>query len=330
MENIQQAKKEIIKRIKQLRRELGYKTPQELAEKINVPVEDIEDYEKGKEPVPLSYVFRLCQLAGIQVRYFLKTDQLNLSYRGKKKLSTQYKARILAIKDGLKLLKEERLIEDNRIDYIEEHNPEIAAHRFIEYYGLKKDGFNTYETIIKTLSKRDMFVFFIPLEVSALVLEEDPFFIVINSKEPQDRWSFSLLHEVGHLIAPPDIKKKEDFIENYANIFAAAVLIPKEYRYRLWEKLGRYIEGRNYNTFFNEVRKLNKLVSPEAVFLTLIREFMPEPDYGRFNQFKKKAKEIRQTEKQSDTTIYIPEEYTKKISKIELITEGRKKELVSI
>lgn len=36
-----------------------------------------------------------------------------------------------------------------------------------------------------------------------------------------------------------------------------------------------------------------------------------------------------QTEKQSDTNTYIPEEYTKKISKIELITEGRKKELES-
>ncbi len=322
--------KKLGEKIKALRKELGYKTPEELAEKINISAEDIKSYEKGKKTIPMSFITRLCIHAGIKVRYFLRLEKPKFSYRGKGTIGIQQESKILTIYDGLKLLKEARKVEDNRIDYIEENNPEIAAHRFIEYYGLKTDGFNTYKDIVNILLKRDIFVFFLPLDASALVSEEDPFFIVINSKEPEDRWSFSLLHEVGHLIAPPHIKRERNYIEKYADIFAGAVLIPKQYRYKLWTKLGKYIEGRNYVTFFEEVRKLNKLVSPEAVFLNLIREFMPEPDYGRFRQFKKKAEEIRRSQEEQKSEYYIPDKYKHKIQEISFITEARKKELVQV
>lgn len=322
--------KKLGEKIRALRKELGYKAPEELAEKINIPAEDIKAYEKGTKEIPMSFITRLCIHAGIEVRYFLRLEKPKFSYRGKGAIGIHQESKILTIYDGLKLLKEARKLEDNRIDYIEENNPEIAAHRFIKYYGLKTDGFNTYKDVVNILLKRDIFVFFLPLDVSALVSEEDPFFIVINSKEPEDRWSFSLLHEVGHLIAPPHIKRDHKYIEKYADIFAGAVLIPKEYRYELWTKLGKYIEGRNYITFFKEVRKLNKLVSPEAVFLNLIREFMPEPDYGRFRQFKKKAEEIRRGQKEQKSEYYIPDEYKHKIREISFITEARKKELAQV
>lgn len=336
-----QLEEELRTKIKALRKEIGCKTQEELAKRLNIPVEDIKAYESGKKPVPLSYATKLCELAGVQVRYLLSPQEIQLSYRGEKKQKIKEEMQVKAIQDGLKILKEQNLIKENRLDYIDENNPEIAASHFIEYYGLKNKDFNTFEIVRKKLAERDIFVFSLPIDTSALVVEEDPFFIIINSKEPKDRWSFSLLHEIGHLIAPPEIKKKKnfqatkrkkDFIEDYADIFAGAVLIPKEYRYTLWNKLGKYIENRNYIKFFEEVRELNDFVSPEAVFLALIREFMEEPDYKIFGHFRKIAKEIRnkEEERQGKKEKDIPKEYIQRIKKLKNITEGRKNELVNL
>lgn len=73
--------KKIGRKIKTLRKELGYKTPEELAEKINIPVEDIKAYEKGTKTIPMSFITRLCIHAGIKVRYFLRLEMPRFTYR---------------------------------------------------------------------------------------------------------------------------------------------------------------------------------------------------------------------------------------------------------
>lgn len=321
------------KKIIAARRELGFRKRSEFAKEIDISEKFLQRYEQGKEPPPMKIISYICEQLKINPRAFIYGEFNKVNFRGAKKLYTSDKVKIAAIKDGIETLIEFGVAHYNRFDFIGNPNPEIAAREFIEHYNLNKNDFNTWEKVIKVLSERYIFVFAIPIKgnTSALIHEAEPFFIVLNSNEPIDRWSFSLLHEIGHLIAPSQIKGTDEE-ERYADIFAGSVLIPEEFRYSLWEKLRDCIKNRKYKTFFEKVRKLNDKVSPEAVFFTLIRDF--EYDFGKFAQFRKKAKEIRDSERRTlkiKGKYFLPKRYKALIEdlyKNELITQARKEELL--
>jgi len=70
-------------------------------------------------------------------------------------------------------------------------------------------------------------------------------------------------------------------------------------------------------------------VSPEAVFYTLVKEF--DFDFGKFAQFKKKAKELRKNENIPNEKFYFPKRYRQLINELyeeNLITAKRKDELL--
>jgi len=317
------------KKIYMARRKLGYKKRIDFAKILGLDEKEIKKYEEGVEPPPLHLIHFLCSSLKIDPRAFIYGEIGVVKFRGKQNLSITDEAKIAAIKDGIETLIELGKAHYNRFDFIGDPNPEISAKEFIEHYSLDKKDFNTWDKVVKVLSERDIFVFAIPLEnSSALIHDSEPFFIVLNSNEPMDRWSFSLLHEIGHLIAPSEIKGTDDE-EKYGDIFAGSVLIPKEIRYSLWKGLKNFVKNRNYKTFFDKVRKLNNKVSPEAVFYTLIKEF--DFDFGKLAQFKKKAKEIREKEATFAEKYLFPKKYKQLVEdlyKDGFITIGRKQELL--
>lgn len=331
---MQEALKELGKRIRNARKELGFRRREEFAKAVDLPVLRIERIERGIEPPPLKLIHFLCTGLRIPARALIYgcVEENNFLFRGKRKLSEADKLKIAVIKDLIETLIYFGKAHYNRFDFTGDANPEKAAREFIQTYRLKNEDFNTWEVIVPLLSEKNIYVFGIPLQSqSAIIHDSEPFFIVFNSREPADRWSFSLLHEIGHFIAPKE--EKED--ESYANSFAGNVLIPEDMRYHLWKKFGPLIRRRWYKRFFTQIRNMNSLVSPEAVFLTLVKTFYS--DFGRFAQFKRTAQQLRELEKESQNTLYpqgkilYPKVVLKKLKELVeegKITQGRYKELI--
>ncbi len=298
--------KELGRKIRNARKELGFNRREDFAKAVSLPVFSIKKIEKGEVPPPLTLIHFLCNKLKVPPRAFIygRIKDNNFLFRGRKKykrLSEVDKVRIAVIKDLIETLIEFGKAHYNRFDFTGNPNPEIAAREFIETYNLNKEDFNTWKVVMPLLSQKNIFVFGIPLQSqSAVVHDSEPFFIVFNSEEPADRWSFSLLHEIGHFVAPEEEKNDEA----YADSFAGNVLIPEGMRYKLWRELESLIKKRWYRRFFTKVRNMDPLISPEAVFLTLIKTFYANPDFGRFAQFRKTAQKLRQEERQSGKPIY--------------------------
>jgi transcriptional regulator with XRE-family HTH domain len=329
--SVETVAKKLGKKIRNARKELGYKRIEDFAKEVNIPVSELRKAENGEVLPPLKVVGFVCRQFNIPPRAFIHVslEKENLLFRGKKKnhkLAESDKNKLAVLKDLIETLIEFGEAHYNRFDFEGNPNPEIAARKFIEVYHLRKKNFNTWKTVLPLLAKKNIYVFAIPLKShSALIHNAEPFFIVFNSNEPIDRWSFSLLHEIGHFIAP----EEEQDNEAYADNFAGNVLIPEEMRYELWRKLNVYIKKRWYGKFFSAVRQFNRLVSPEAVFYTLIKTF--DGDLGKFSQFRKYCEKKRVEESFSGKgKVLYPKVITEKLRKLfeeGKITEGRYKEL---
>ena len=324
--------KRLGEKIRNARKELGYKKVDDFAEKLNIPVSELRKIERGKILPPLRVVGFICRQLNIPPRAFIhiSLEKENLLFRGKKKnreLKESDRNKLAVLKDLIETLIEFGEAHYNRFDFEGDPNPEIAAREFIEIYHLNRKDFNTWKIVLPLLAKKNIYVFAIPLKShSALIHNAEPFFIVFNSNEPIDRWSFSLLHEIGHFIAP----EEEQDNEAYADNFAGNVLIPEEMRYELWRKLNLYIKKRWYGRFFSAVRRLNHLVSPEAVFYALVKTF--DEDWGKFSQFKKYCEKRRAEESiPGKGEVLYPKVIKEKLFKLLTegkITEGRYKELL--
>ncbi|WP_457568326.1 helix-turn-helix domain-containing protein [Desulfurobacterium sp.] len=317
-------------KIKKARKELGFKRREDFAKFLDIDTSLLAKYEQGKEAPPFKIIGFLCKKLGIPPRGFIYGNYLGLSFRGSYRLKESDKLKIASIAQNINSLIEFGKIYHNRFDFIGHENPRVAARTFIEHYNLNKNGFNTWRVIKDLLSERDIFIFAIPLNSkSAAIPQEEPFFIVLNSNEPKDRWSFSLLHEIGHLIAPEVFRKNE----NYANEFASAVLIPEDYIPRLWKELGNYIINWKLGNLYYKIRELNKFVSPEAVCYSLVKTYLPnKKGMALYSKFKKFASQERKKEKESNNKPFIafPKKYAQKVCELYKegkITYGRMKEL---
>ncbi len=320
------------KKIARARKELGYRSQKELGRAVDLPYREISRIEKGEVLPPIKLVVFLCGKMGIPVRAFVYQnveDRAVLFRCGRQKgrLPESVKGRIGVIKDLLETLMEFGAIEPPGFHFKGDPDPELAAREFVSAYGLKDQDFNTWEVLWPVLAENGVYVFAMPLpRGSAIVHKENPFFIILNSDEPYDRWSFSLLHEIGHLVAPKEEKENE----NYADVFAREVLIPERLRARLWKRLGKYVRNRWFRKFYEEVRATNPFVSPESVFFTLVRTF--EGNFGKFGQFKKFCREERARERWPEQgKVLYPRKIMEKLRELleeGKITEGRYQELV--
>ncbi len=317
-------------KIKLARKELGFKKREDFAKIINIDVSILKEIENGKTAPPYKIISFLCKELGISPRAFIYSSKQEVSYRGNKKLAISDKIKIQTIIQNINDLIELNAIRHNRFDFEGDNNPVVAARDFIKYYKLSDRDFNTWDKIKDILSEKEIYIFGLPLKSkSGAVPQEEPFFIILNSNEPIDRWSFSLLHEIGHLIAPPDFKKDEE----YANAFASNVLIPEELVPELWKKLKDYITNYKFGTFYRKVRQMNKYISPEAVFYKLISVYLPD-EIWKFQKFKKYSQEERRKEKHTTVTknkILLPKVYAEKILDLyenNKITEKRADELL--
>jgi transcriptional regulator with XRE-family HTH domain len=315
-------------RIKKARKELGLRKREEFAKLMGIEPNELAKYEQGKEAPPFRIISYLCKELGIPPRSFVYGNPLKLSFRGKVRLKESDKYKLISLAQNIDALVKFGKIYHNRFDFIGHGNPQIAARIFIEHYNLNKEDFNTWQIVKDLLSERDIFIFAVPLNSkSAAIPQEEPFFIVLNSNEPRDRWSFSLLHEIGHLIAPENFKEDE----NYANEFASAVLIPEDFLPKLWKKFKELIVSWKFGRLYYEIRKLNEFVSPEAVCYSLVKTYLPsKKGMILYSKFKKFASKEREKESLNNKVIAIPKKYAEKVYELYRegkITYGRMKEL---
>lgn len=318
------------KRIRQARREIGYRRRRDLARDLGLPEKEIAEVEKGLKAPPHRLIGFLSHRLGVSPRALiwgdLKRENLLFRHRGKIELTEKEKAQIWTFRDLLETLEEAGLIRCAHLNFQASGSPEEAARKFIEHFGLKSDWFNTWPDVLAVLSRKGVFVFGLPLRRgSAIVHLDHPFFIVLNSREPEDRWSFSLFHEIAHLSAPEDLRDNEP----YANTFASYVLIPEGMRYELWQNLRPFMHPRGHIEFYQRVRNLSPYVSPEAVYYTLINTF--GGPIHHFNDFKKLCASLRDREEKKLSGVL----YTKRILdaldeavKRGLISRGRRRELL--
>jgi len=334
-------------KILKARKALGYKKRAEFAKKLSLPENELKLYEQGVKAPPVKIIISLCNELNLPIRAFLYGKKPKVIFRTNNRCNLFEIDNIIdeilieAVADGLNTLHTLGKISPQKFENsIASSNPEETGENFIKTYKLEEKNFNTWEKVMELLAEKDIYVFALPLisKISALVHQDYPFFIVLNSNEPKDRWSFSLLHEIGHLIVPEEIKKNPEEEENYANLFAKSVLIPKQLRFLLWKKFKNYIlswNEKNYQYFFEQVRKINPLVSPESIFYTLVQDFW-DIELGKriFGKFKKLSKKLREKDIEfirPDGGKYFPTKYIKMVE--ELVKRGeisynRKEELL--
>ena len=335
------------KKILKARKALGYNKRADFAKKLNIPEKELKSYEQGLKAPPIKIIVSLCNELNLPIRAFIYGKKPKIIFRTNNKCNLSKIDNIVdetlieAVADGLNTLHSLGKILPQKFEgFVSTSNPEETGERFIKTYDLREKNFNTWEKVMELLSQKDIYVFALPLssKISALVHQDYPFFIVLNSNEPKDRWSFSLLHEIGHLIAPEEIKKNPEEEENYANLFAKSVLIPKQLRFLLWRKFKNYIlswNEKNYQYFFEHVRKINPLVSPESIFYTLVQDFW-DVELGKkiFGKFKKLSRKLREKDIEfirPDGGKYYPTKYKEIVE--ELVKKGeisynRKEELL--
>ena len=335
-------------KIKKARQALKFKSLKEFAEVVQIPSEKIKNYEEGKEAPPVKLIAYLCKELNIPVRAFIYGGKPRVVFRTHKKCNVSHLHNIVdetlieALADTLRTLESLGEISPKKFERFQStFNPEKTGEIFIKTYKLEERKFNTWDKVMNLLSEKDIYVFALPFKskISALVHEDPPFFIVLNSNEPKDRWSFSLLHEIGHLIAPEEVKSSlQEEEENYANLFAKSVLIPKQLRIVLWKNLKKYIlswREEDYCCFFRQIREINPLISPESVFYVLVQDFY-DIELGKkfFGKFKKCVKRLREKDIEfvrPDGQKYFPRKLIEIIDRLEKegkISSNRKKELL--
>lgn len=69
--------RDISRRIKELRDAMGL-TPDDLAERVGVPVSDISGYESGNREVPVSYLYALAKATGVDLTALITGSEAKL------------------------------------------------------------------------------------------------------------------------------------------------------------------------------------------------------------------------------------------------------------
>lgn len=244
----------------------GYSRKQ-LSEKIGITEQAIWQYENSYTSPKLQVVNELKNIFNVKSKYFYTADVLaqtspfinpvdatNIAYRSKV-LNAIYKTQseakhieyldrfvdYITTKISLPTLKIINL-RDEVINYLNSSNDErIIQIRQIADLARERLGFtsNGNDNLLNLIEKSGIFIFekAIGEEIDAYSLwtkNERPYIILGNLKKSAVRRNFDIAHELGHLLLHYRLgfssleKKEHKVIENEANIFAGAFLLPEK------------------------------------------------------------------------------------------------------
>ena len=243
----------------------GYSRKQ-LSEKLNVTEQAIWQYENNYTSPKMQIVNDLKSIFNVKSKFFYKSDVLNrycepsnipvmnIAYRSKIKnviSKTQAEAKHIEYLDSFvnylttKLsLPTQRIIQlrDEVINYLnttsDDREVQIST---VAEIARSKLGFrdDTNDDLMFLVEKSGIFIFekAIGEEIDAYSLwtnSDRPFIILGNMKRSSVRRNFDIAHELGHLLLHYKVEftnldtKEHKNIENEANLFAGAFLLPKK------------------------------------------------------------------------------------------------------
>lgn len=238
----------------------------QLSELLNVTEQAVWQYENNYTTPKMGIINELKRIFNIKSKYFYTKDFLvrntavqhikavNIAYRSKTQNSTsktQTEAKHIAFLDvfvdhltmnisypSLKIIQ----LRDQVIEYLnsteDSRNVQIetVAHLARQQLGMRSD---TNEDLMFLVEKSGVFIFekSIGEEIDAYSLwteNERPYIMLGNMKRSAVRRNFDIAHELGHLLLHYRLefgcldRQEHKIIENEANQFAGAFLLPEE------------------------------------------------------------------------------------------------------
>lgn len=251
-------------------RELNGMSRKNLADLLSVSEQAVWQYEK-KDVIPkIELLNQIRSLFNVESKYFFETDELRRSvdesqvaYRPKDRDSrkkTRLELRFLdfhnyyldAFEQTLKLPQATISDLQKRVQKYIQKNPEMSRGQLIET--IAKGS----RRILKVTNNRDLMyllersgIYIVEKDLGATIdaysaSTSDRTFIVLGSlKKSAVRRNFDLAHELGHILLHNDIdmaildKSEVDKLENEANTFAGAFLLPQEEFTQDFQQLAR-------------------------------------------------------------------------------------------
>ncbi|WIH89843.1 ImmA/IrrE family metallo-endopeptidase [Brachyspira pilosicoli] len=222
----------------------------ELAEKIKLSKQAISNYESGKRVPSIKELTSISIALGFPYRYFIEKNEISVNYNttffrsyltAQKKYKEKQIIRLSHIRNFYSVL-------SNHINYPSlnlptfdvKPTPTLAAKKLREFWGLGNAPINN---LLRTVERNGILVSFFDAsndtdKIDAFTNYLNDIWIIALSKNTNSvsRLNFSIAHELGHILLHKDImenntevdRKKFNKIEDEANDFASAFLLPTE------------------------------------------------------------------------------------------------------
>lgn len=245
----------------------------ELSKKIKVSEEIIQKWIKGEKDLTLKQLENLAKYVKRPLSVFFlpfppKEKPLPKDYRLLPNMEGIFsRETILAIRLARKLQKAGKVLLENlgvstkpNVKHVSlDDSPLEIAKSYRENFRINeeiqkkwRDAFETFNLLRKAIEKLNMFIFQISMPIKDArgftLADEEPFVIVINSKEKIEARLFTLIHEFGHVLLkesgidlPEESltsfeKIKINKIERWCNKFASEFLFPSMIAKRVFKK----------------------------------------------------------------------------------------------
>ncbi len=224
-------------RLEQARRLSGL-SQQKLADLLGINKMTISKYENGVLPISSERLLEVCNVLGIGIDYFFRTSQVTLVgepvFRKRRKLGKKEERAILFQSQDI-LERQKEIMQILNIDPLSVRPNLKTAVSSVEdaerLAGVIRDewklGLDPIENLMEVVEKNGFSVGVVDASDSfdALTVQssDGEQLVVLRNEVPGDRQRFTLAHELGHYF----IEETEN-IEQYANLFAGALLVPRE------------------------------------------------------------------------------------------------------
>ncbi len=220
-------------------------TKKELAEKLNLSIQTLSDWETGKTVPKFDNIIDVAKILNFPVEFFEKDEQISILEPQKVtfRALTKMKAcdRDMALACGSLAIYLNSWIENKfnlpqcNIPLYEDCSPEEAAQRLKLYWNITEDYI---ENTIYLLEKNGVRVYSLSENCKDFdafsTWENDTPFVFLNTTKSSERSRFDAMHELGHLVLHKNCFIRDKKIEEEANYFASEMLMPKssimEYR----------------------------------------------------------------------------------------------------
>ena len=219
-----------------LARQLKKLSKQELSAKINLSVQTLTEWEKGKTIPKLESLYELSKGLGFPIDFFNTETNYNIkaeSFRALSKMKASdrdvtYSYAKLAI-DLNSWIESKYNLPQCNISFVDKESPAEAAQRirrewnieeFIDdaIFLLEKNGIKVF-SLLENIEHIDGFSFW----------NNDTPYILLTHKKSSEHSRFDAMHELGHLIMHHSGVVKNINAEKEAHMFAAEMLMPEKF-----------------------------------------------------------------------------------------------------